>query len=136
MQVQGSSDPRSPSELWWILLSGRFQELKRGLPTSLRGTIQLCVPRTPLKPAQFRHLVLNGPASAAYEGLAEEPEVWIEVDEERLGASLRGQTDDEDAIAPLSAFRSSGRHELWREFFTALNSMGQPKSWLQIRGSK
>ncbi len=133
MQVQGSSDPRSPSELWWILLIGRFQELRRGLPTSLRGTIQLCVPRSPLKPALFRHLVLNGPASAAYEGLAEAPEVWIEVDEERLGAWLSGQTDDEDAIP---AFRSSGKHELWRAFFAALNSMGQPKSWLQIRGSK
>lgn len=116
-------------DLWWTVFAARLLELKAALPHALKGTIQLCAPRTDDRPTWLRYIQLNGPSTAAYEGVAEAPEVWIDIHEDQL-QRLLGEG------APTTAFRSSGRHELWAALFDALNRPGQPQSWLQIRGKQ
>jgi hypothetical protein len=120
---------RTASELWWTLLVGRLTELRVALPATLKGTIQISVPR-PGQRALFRYLRLDGPATTAHDGLADQPDLWITLDEDKLGAWLSDQPGAEGAL------RASGNHQLWRSLFAALNSKGQPLSWLQIRGTK
>lgn len=116
-------------DLWWTVFAARLLELRAALPNSLKGTIQLCAPRSNDRPTWLRYIQLNGPSTNAYEGVAEAPEVWIDIHEGQLQQLLS------DA-APVTAFRSSGRHDLWGALFDALNRQGQPKSWLQIRGKQ
>jgi hypothetical protein len=119
-------DVAQPVDLWWSLLAARLGELRSALPVSLKGTIQLCAPGTPQHPTWLRYIQLNGPSTVTYEGVAQDPEVWIDIREDELSKLLREGSG--------TAFRSAGRHELWAALFEALNRQGRPKSWLQIRG--
>lgn len=121
--------PRA-AHAWSTLFVGRFNDLKRGLPAGLEGSIQICVPSTSDHPAEFMYVRLAGPRSAAYQGLAPEPEVWVEVDEDGMAAALSGRAW---TAAPL---RVSGRFQLWQSLLEALQGQGQPTSWLGIRGTR
>jgi hypothetical protein len=128
--IRSQSSHSDACDLWWTLMVGRLNELRVAFPATLKGTIQICAPSFEARPTRFHYIRLDGPRSAAYEGVADEPDVWIELDEEKLGALLRDEPHYEGAM------RSSGKHELWRSLFERLQEQGQPKSWLQIRGMK
>jgi hypothetical protein len=77
-------------------------ELRASFPVELQGTIQFCVGCSPEPPAFF-YIALKGNHSSVHDGLGPEPDTWVELDEERLGALLWGEDDRETGSLLMGA---------------------------------
>ena len=106
-------------------------ELRASFPVELQGTIQFCVGCSPEPPAFF-YIALKGNHSSVRDGLGPEPDTWVELDEERLGALLWGEDDREIT----GALRSYGRSELLASLLARMVEHGRPQSWLSVRSKR